>query len=233
MSKPIKELMKKDLAGKLEGVESLAVCDLTGLDAGGTAEIRQRLEEKQINVSVVKNSIARNVFKERGDESIAELFEGPCAIAWGGDSVVDVVRELLDFAKATPQVAVKSAVLSGDVFDGDDAVKALSKYPTRDEAVAQVVQCVISAGSNLASALLGPSGQVGGILKTIEENAPGEAPAEEAPAEEAPAEEALAEEAPVEETPVEEAPAEEAPAEEAPAEEAPAEDQGDEEKAAE
>ena len=169
MSKPMKDLMKKDLARRLDGVDSLAICEFTGLDAEGTTALRARLDEKKINVTIVKNSIARNVFKDRGEDQFAELFQGPCAIAWGGESVVDIVRELKDIAKQLKSVEIKSAVLSGDVFDGKKQIEALSKFPTRDEAIGQVVQCVIACGANVASSLVGPSGQIAGILKTIEE----------------------------------------------------------------
>ena len=171
MSKPIKELMKKDLADRFAGVDSVAICDLTGLDAQGNASMRGRLEAKGINVSVVKNSVARHVFRERGDDDLATLFEGPCAVAWGGDSVVTVVRELIDFGKETPGVAVKSAMLSGDIFRGEAEIEAISNYPTREEAIGQVVQCVISCGAAVASALIGPSGQIASLIESVEKKA--------------------------------------------------------------
>jgi len=220
MSKPIKELIRNELKGRFDGLSSMAVIGFAGLDGVSTNLIRGRLLEKDIRVTVVKNSLARQAFRELGIDAAADMLDGPCAVAYGADSVVDVVRELLDIGKESPALTVKAALLEGQVF-GADRIVELSKYPTRDEALARVVACVLSPAGNLSACLTAPGATVAGILKTIEENAEGEAPAEEAPAEEAPAEEAPAEEAPAEEAPAEEAPAEEAPAEEAPAEEAP------------
>ncbi len=169
MSKMVKKLIREELTSRFEGVTQLAVVGFTGVDANTTNAIRQRLGEKDIRVTVVKNSVCRQAFKELGIGEAGSLLDGPCAVAHGADSVVTVVRELLDIRKETPALAVKAAYLEGDLFEDEKAVEALSKYPTREEAVAQALQAVLSAGANLSACLLGPGGQLGGILKSIEE----------------------------------------------------------------
>ncbi len=169
MSKPIKEMMRDELIQRFQDAGSVAICGFTGLDADATYAMRGRLEEKEINFTVVKNSLARAAFKQVGLDTAVDMLDGPCAVAWGADSVVTVVRELLDIAKKSKALTIKGAVLDGDVFSGDAAVKQLSTFPTRDEAIADVVGCILSAGSNVAGCLMGPSGQIASILKTIEE----------------------------------------------------------------
>ena len=180
MSKPVKKLLRDELIKRFDGLTQLAIVSFTGVDANTTNAIRARLAEKDIRVSVVKNSIARQAFKDVGIESAGELLDGPCAVAYGADSVVTVVRELLDIHKEAPNLTVKAAFMEGDLF-AEDRIQALSKFPTRDEAIGQVVQCVLSAGANLAGCLIGPAGQIAGILKSIEEKQ-GES-GEQAPAE--------------------------------------------------
>ena len=169
MSKPVKELVAKSLSARFEGLTSLAVCGYQGLDAEDTRIMRGRLCEKDIHFTVIKNSCARRAFKENGLDLAVPLLDGPCALAWGSDSVVSVVRELIDISKEAEGLTIKAALMEGDVFSGDGQIDQLSKYPTRDEAIGQVVQCALSGGANLASAITGPGGQIGGILKTIEE----------------------------------------------------------------
>ena len=169
MSKPVKELMRKDLARRFADIDSMAICGFSGLNAEDTGRMRGRLEEKEIRFTVVKNAVARQAFQEVGLDKAADLLEGPCAIAWGSDSVVTVVRELLEFGKESDGITVRAALMEGDVFSGTDEVQALSKFPTRDEAIGQVLACALSGGANIASVLIGPSGQVAGILKSIEE----------------------------------------------------------------
>ena len=261
MSKPVKALIRDELARRLEGVTSLAIVGLTGVNAITATEIRKRLSEKEIRLLVVKNALARQAFKACGLDVACNLLDGPCALAYGGDNVVSTVRELLDIKKEQAKnLVVKAAVMDGEPF-ASDRIDALSKFPTRDEAIGTVVSCALAPGMKAAACILAPGSKIASLVKTIEEShadeaaeaaaaekadaeaaaaekadaeaAAAEAPAEETPAEEAPAEEAPAEEAPAEETPAEEAPAEEAPAEEAPAEEAPAEEAPAEEAPAE
>lgn len=175
MSKPVKHMMRKELAARFAGVTSLAVVDFTGLDAYQTYSMRGRLNDKDIQITVVKNSIARQAFQEAGLESASDLLDGPCAVAWGSDSVVTVVRELLDIGKEAPNLEVKGALLEGEIYAGADDVKRLSTFPTRSEAIADVLACVLSGGANLAAAITGPGGAIAGALKSIEEKGESEA----------------------------------------------------------
>lgn len=177
MSKPVKELIRKELVRRFEGLSSLAVVDFRGLDAVTTNQLRARLREKDIRVTVVKNSLARQAFKQVGLDAAAGLLNGPSAIAYGSDSVVTVVRELLGLGAEAPNLTVKAALLEGEVF-GPERIEELSRYPTREEALGKLVQSVLSAGSRLAGCVIGPGAKVASLLKAIEEKRkPGEAQA--------------------------------------------------------
>jgi large subunit ribosomal protein L10 len=174
MSKPVKKMIRKELVGRFEGITSVAVVELTGVDAMTNNEIRGRLREKEIRMTMVKNSIARHAFEEVGLDKAKDLLDGPSAVAYGGDSIVTVVRELLDIAKEAPNLRVKAALLEGDVFGSEEDVKRLSKFPTREEAISDVLGAVLSGGANLAGCLVAPSGAIASILETIEDKQGGE-----------------------------------------------------------
>lgn len=180
MSKPVKNLIKQELSKRLGGNSSLAVIGFTGLDSNSTNTVRTKLAKKQMRVTVVKNSLARQTFKELGIESAANLLEGPCALVYGGESVVNVVRELMELSKDAKAMQLKGAVMEGTVFRGAQEVEALSKYPTRDEAISNLVAAILSPGRKLAAAILAPGSKLASVLKTIEEK--GEKSGEAAPA---------------------------------------------------
>lgn len=173
MSKPVKELIRKELIKKFEGVTSLAVVGFAGVDGPATHQIRGRLREKQVRVTVVKNSIARQAFDAVGLAQAKELLDGPCAVAFAADpekvSVVEIVRELLKIAEQTENLEIKAALLDGEVF-GSDRVKELSSFPTRDEAVARLASHVLSPGAVLTGCLIGPGAQIAAVLKAIQED---------------------------------------------------------------
>ena len=214
MSKPVKALLRSELMRRLEGVNSLAVVSLSGVDGVANNRIRGELKAKDIRVTVVQNAIARQALKEVGLDAACGLLEGPVALAIGGDNIVSVVRQLLSYKKDVPNLSVRGALMEGEAF-GPDRVEELSTYPTREEAIARAVRCVLTPGSNVAGCLVGPGSVLASILKTIEERG------EKAAAAETAAAEAAAAAAPPPAAPVAEAPAE-APAAPAAAE-APAE----------
>lgn len=201
MSKIVKGLLRSEMQRRLQGVDSLAVISLSGIGGVANNKLRRDLQAKNIQVTVVKNSIARQALTEMGLASAGELLEGPCALAYGQDSVVGVVRELLTKAKDVPTMTIRGAVMEGEIFPAA-RVKELSKYPTKPEAIAQAVGVVLAAGGNLVGAAMGPGAMIASLLKTIEERAEKAAPAAvaeaaaEAPAPEAPAAEAPASDAP-------------------------------------
>jgi len=224
MSKPVKALIRDELTRRLEGVTSLAIVGLTGVDAITVTNIRKRLGEQEIRLLVVKNALAKHAFKTIDLDVACDLLNGPCALAYGGDNVVSVVRELLAIKKEqAKELVVKAAVMDGEAF-ASERISELSKYPTRAEAIGKVVSCILAPGMKAAACILAPGSKIASLVKAVEELHDEEAPAEEAPATEAPVEEAPVAEAPAEEAPAEEAPVAEAPAEEAPVAEAPAEE---------
>jgi len=188
MSKPVKTLVRKELISRFEGHTSLAVVGFTGLGAVENNKIRGRLLAKGMRLSVVKNVLAKQAFKELGLEEAGQMLDGPCAVAYGGDSVVDLVRELLDIGKEAPTLTVKAALLDGEIYGSDRIV---------EQAIATIVTCALSPARNIAGCLIGPASKIAGILKTIEENSEGD-PAESEAAPDAPAESEAAPDAPAE-----------------------------------
>ena len=172
MSKPVKQLIRKELVKRFDGLSSLAVIGFTGIDAITTHKIRGRLLQKEIKLTVVKNSLARQAFKEIGLPEAGKLLDGPCAIAFGEDprkvGVINVIREMLDIRKETENLTVKAALLDGEVF-GPERIDELSNYPTRDEAISRLIGCALSPGRNLSGILTGPGGTIANLVKAIQD----------------------------------------------------------------
>lgn len=169
MSKPVKEMMIREYASKLEGVDDALLVSIRGIPANDNNRLRLGLAEKEITVTVVRNNLARHAFKESGLATLEPLLEGPSALAYGAESVVDVARQLVKWAKELENLELKGAVLDGILFEGEAGVQALSKYPTRDEAIAQAVTLVLSPARNLVGAIKGPGSTVASLIKSIEE----------------------------------------------------------------
>ncbi len=169
MSKPVKEMIQAEYARRFGDLEGALVVDIRGIEANDNNAMRLSLLEKNIRITVVKNTLARKAFAGTPLEAVTPALDGPSALAYGAESVVDVARELVEWAKKVKKLDLKGAVLDGTYFDGDAGVKELSKFPTREEAQAKVVQLVLSPAGNIVSGATGPGGAILGIIKEIEE----------------------------------------------------------------
>ena len=165
MSRYVKRLMMDDLRRTLEGVDEFLFVDLERLNANEATELRLALRERSIRVRVVKNTLARIVLQELGVEGVDSLLQGPTAIAWGGDSIVELAREITEWTKKIDRFRIKGGVLARKAISEADVV-ALSKMPTREELIGRVLSLLVGSGTRVVSLLQGAGGRVLGQIKS-------------------------------------------------------------------
>jgi large subunit ribosomal protein L10 len=169
MSKPVKEMIMADYKRRFEDLEGALVIDIRGIGANDNNDFRLSLAERNVRVTVLKNALARKAFEGTSLEPLASVMEGPTALAYGGESVIDVARAIVEWAKKVDDLDLKGAVLDGELFEGDAGVKRLSAFPTREEAQAKIVQLVLSPAGNVVGAATSAGSNILGIVKEIQE----------------------------------------------------------------
>ncbi len=171
MSKPVKNLIVDSYKKRFEGLSGGVLVDVRGISSNATNELRAGLVKKHIKITIVKNSLAKKAFEGGELQPLGDLLDGPSAMVYPiseDASVVSVARELIDAAKKLKALEFRGALMEGIVF-GPNEIEALSKYPTKEEAQAKVVQILLSPAKNLAGAITSPAKNIASILKTIEE----------------------------------------------------------------
>ena len=167
MSKPVKELVFSEYRTRFGDMRDALIVDIRGLEANANNAMRLDLRSRGIRVTIVKNSLARRAFDGTGMASLLPALEGPSAIAWGGDSVVEVARQLVSWAKREKTIDLKGAILDGEYFAGAEGVKQLSTFPTREEAQGQAIQLILSPARRVLAAISGPGGALASLLESI------------------------------------------------------------------
>lgn len=187
MSKIIKQMEMDALKSTFTGVRDLVVLSVSGIDSQTDNRLRLTLRKKNIRMQVIKNSLTRRVFDELGLNIGADspYWLGPTTLAWGGNSISELSRELetqvADLVKKNvklkDKVQFKGAVSDGQVITFEQG----KSMPTKAEAIGRVLQLALSPASRLLSQIRGPASTVAGQIKTISEKKDEAAPAEAAP----------------------------------------------------
>lgn len=168
MSKTVKGMIMRDYTSRVGETKDAMLISIRGLKAIDTTKIRSKLAKEKIKVTVIRNSLARKQFAGTSLSKLEGMLTGPSALVISQTSVVDAARSIVGLLKDFPTLELKGAVLDGTLFEGKKGVEELSKFPTREEAVAQVVTLIVSPGKKLLAQVKGPGSNVAGIIKAIE-----------------------------------------------------------------
>ncbi|ASV76115.1 LSU ribosomal protein L10p (P0) [Thermogutta terrifontis] len=144
--------------------------NVIGLDANRTRRLRKELAERNIHLMVVKNTLAARAFRGTPLERAFENITGPTAICWGGEDIVSLTKEVVRFAKDEnfAPFSTKGGVLEGEPLTPQQ-VEEISKWPSRQELLAQLAARLMGPASTLMSALAGPGSTLAGQLKQLAE----------------------------------------------------------------
>src|SRR5256885_12562542 len=171
MSNPVKDLITKELTARLKDLDGVGVINPRGINANKNHGIRRRLHEKGLKMMVVKNTLAKRAVGDGKLKGFDKLLDGPSAVIYGKASISAVARLLLEEKKLDEKIELRGMFFDGEIYVGEKGVEQVSKMPTREEAIGQIVALVLSPGQNLVGALTGPGKKLASIIKAIEEKA--------------------------------------------------------------
>ena len=169
--KDVKAMVIKELETRFNDLDGLAVINPRGIDGIKTNKLRRHLHAAGLKMQVVRNSLAKRASGQTKIKGFESLLDGPSAVVYGKASGPAIARALMAAKKADEKLEIRGIFFDGEAYKGEDGVKKVSKFPTREEAIGLVVAAILSPGKKLAGAIKGQPGKIAALIKAVEEKA--------------------------------------------------------------
>jgi len=163
-----KQKVVENLKEKFATTKVVIVTDYKGLDVSQMTDLRRKLSEANVEYQVVKNTLLTRASKDTDAELLADVFKGPSAIALSFDDPVAPAKVLTQFAKDNEKLEIKAGVMGGKLMDLD-AITALSKLPSREELLAQVLSAMNAVPTGFVRALADVPRRMVNVLNAVKD----------------------------------------------------------------
>jgi large subunit ribosomal protein L10 len=163
-----KKKIVEDLKKKFATTKVVIVTDYKGLNVAQMTELRRNLSEAKVEFQVVKNTLLARASKDTDAELLADVFKGPSGIALSFDDPVAPAKILTQFAKDNKKLEIKAGVMNGKMMNLD-AITALSKLPSREELLAQVLSTMNAVPTGFVRALADVPRRMVNVLNAIKD----------------------------------------------------------------
>jgi len=152
MPTPEKEAILADTQTRIADVRGIYLADFSGMTVQSLSLLRKRCREQGVQFRVIKNTLLKRAFNERGIQELDEHLVGPTGLVFSPESEMAPAKILSDFAKEFEKPRVKAAVVDGRLYD-TKAIAALAKLPSREVLLSQLIGTFVAPMSSFLGAI--------------------------------------------------------------------------------
>ncbi len=150
---------KQDLLTSLKErwtrTKSMVFSDYSGLKVAELEDLRRQLKDSGSEYLVVKKTLLSKLFKESGIQDIdPRQVPGELAVAFGYEDEIAPAKIIATLSKKYEALTISGGMLEGK-FMSAERIIALSKLPSKDQLIAQVVGSIRAPLSGLVGVLQG------------------------------------------------------------------------------
>lgn len=138
-----KQLVIDEIKGKLENAQSAVVIDYMGITVAQADAMRKKLREANVDYTVYKNTLVKRAIEGTEFAGLAEVLDGPSALAISTEDATAPARILNDVIKEYKKMEFKAGVVEGTFFD-KDGIQAIADIPSRDVLIAKFMGSIQS-----------------------------------------------------------------------------------------
>lgn len=130
----------------------MVAAEYRGLTVEQLTNLRAQARKANVQIRVVKNTLARRAVQGTKFEDMGDSFTGPLVYAFSGEELGNAARVFRDFAKTNDKLVVRSLSIGEGCLDASYTAQ-IASLPTYDEAVAKLLFVMKEPVAKLARAL--------------------------------------------------------------------------------
>lgn len=164
-----KQAIVADVNETAQSAISLVVADARGVDVSSITALRKQAREENVDLRVIKNTLARRAFVGTEYECTAEALVGPSLFGFSMEDPGAAARLFKEFAKENEAFEIKALAVAGQMM-GPEKIDVLAKLPTRDQALAQLASVMIAPVTKLVRTLNEVPSQITRVVAAVGES---------------------------------------------------------------
>ncbi len=138
-----KQIIIDEIKEKLENAQAAVVVDYIGITVAEADAMRKKLREANVDYTVYKNTLVKRAIEGTKYADLAQVLDGPSALAISADDAVAPARILNGIIKDYKKMAFKAGVIEGTFYDAAGVTK-IASIPSRDELIAKFMGSIQS-----------------------------------------------------------------------------------------
>lgn len=142
-AKQQKQVIIDEIKEKLENAQSAVVIDYMGISVAEADAMRKKLREANVDYTVYKNTLMKRAIEGTAYEPLAEVLEGPSAIAISTEDATAPARTLNSIIKEYKKMEFKAGVVEGTYYD-KAGIEQIADIPSRDVLIAKFMGSIQS-----------------------------------------------------------------------------------------
>jgi len=146
-----KEAVVAEVAGLAAQAQTLVMAEYRGITVADMIKLRSEARSKGVNLSVLKNTLARRAVSGSAFEVAADQMTGPLIYGFSEDAVA-AAKVVADFAKTNDKLVIRGGVFGGKALDVN-GVKQLANIPLKEVLLSQLCGLLMSPMSRTAVVL--------------------------------------------------------------------------------
>ncbi len=173
MTRTEKDNIIESLVQLLSSYNGFYVTDISSLNSEKTSQLRRICFNKNIKMSVAKNSLIKKALERMDAEMYRDVMpqlKGSSALLLSETANVPA-KMIKEFRKKNDKPVLKVAYVESSVFIGDNQIDVLASLKSKNELLGELIGLLQSPAQNVIGALQSGGQKIAGIVKTLEERA--------------------------------------------------------------